>query len=79
MEKDRHSVRNLSRLRTPQHLTQPTISTTTATHVITSIPNFSIQEFTVTDVLWLDAVLDKPSPLRGGVFELAEKPGLDSI
>ena len=52
------------------------VSTIAAAHVMASVPNFFLQEFMVTDVPWRDQVLDKPLPVRNGVFELSDEPGL---
>jgi galactonate dehydratase len=52
------------------------ISTIAAAHVMASVPNFFLQEFMVTDVPWRDEVLNKPLPVRNGVFELSAEPGL---
>ena len=52
------------------------ISTIASAHVMASVPNFFLQEFMVTDVPWRDAVLDKPLPVRNGVFALSDDPGL---
>ncbi len=52
------------------------ISTIAAAHVMSSIPNFFLQEFMATDVPWRDAVLDKPLPIRQGFFELGDEAGL---
>jgi galactonate dehydratase len=52
------------------------ISTIASAHVMASVPNFFLQEFMVTDVPWRDQVLDKPLPIRNGVFELSDEPGL---
>ena len=52
------------------------VSTIAAAHVMASVPNFFLQEFMVTDVPWRDQVLDKPLPVRNGIFELSDEPGL---
>lgn len=52
------------------------ISTIASAHVMASVPNFFLQEFMVTDVPWRDTVLDKPLPVKNGVFALGHDPGL---
>jgi galactonate dehydratase len=52
------------------------ISTIAAAHVMASIPNFFYQEFMATDVAWRDACLSRPLPIREGVYELGDEPGL---
>ena len=52
------------------------VSTVAAAHTMASVPNFFMQEFVVTDVAWRDQVLDKPLPVRSGVFYLGDTPGL---
>ena len=52
------------------------ISTTAAAHVMASIPNFFYQEFMATDVTWRDACLTRALPIRDGVYELGDEPGL---
>jgi galactonate dehydratase len=52
------------------------ISTIAAAHVMASVPNFYLQEFMITDVPWRDTVLDKPLPVKNGVFALGDEPGL---
>jgi len=52
------------------------ISTIAAAHVMASVPNFFLQEYMFTDVAWRDTVLDKPLPVRDGIFHLGSEPGL---
>ena len=52
------------------------ISTIASAHVVAAIPNFFMQEFMMSDVAWRDRILDKPLPIREGVFHLGDAPGL---
>jgi galactonate dehydratase len=52
------------------------ISTIASAHVMAAIPNFFLQEFMVQDVPWRDEILDRPLPVRNGVFHLDDRPGL---
>lgn len=52
------------------------ISTIASAHTMASIPNFFYQEFMATDVAWRDLVLDRPLPIKDGVYLLGDEPGL---
>ncbi len=52
------------------------VSTIASAHVMAATPNFFLQEFMVQDVPWRDTVLDRPLPVRDGVFHLDDRPGL---
>lgn len=53
------------------------ISTIASAHVMAAVPNFFMQELIVCDVAWRDRILDKPLPIRDGVFHLGDAPGLE--
>lgn len=47
-----------------------------AAHVCSTLPNFSILEFTFGDAPWRAELLDPPEPIeRGGMLRLSERPG----
>jgi galactonate dehydratase len=52
------------------------LSTIAAAHTMATIPNFFYQEFMATDVPWRDTVIDKPLPIKNGVYTLSDEPGL---
>jgi galactonate dehydratase len=52
------------------------VSTIASAHVMAAIPNFFMQEFMLQDVPWRDSILDRPLPVRDGVFHLDDRPGL---
>lgn len=52
------------------------ISTIASAHVMATVPNFFLQEFMMTDVSWRDTILDKPLPIKNGLFHLGDEPGL---
>ncbi len=47
-----------------------------AAHVSVTLPNFQILEYSFGEVPWRAELIDPPEQLRGGVLEVAEKPGL---
>jgi galactonate dehydratase len=52
------------------------LSTIASAHVMATVPNFSRQEFMLTDVPWRDECLSHPLPIREGNFDLPNRPGL---
>lgn len=52
------------------------LSTIASAHVMATVPNFFRQEFMLADVPWRDECLSHPLPIREGVFELPDRPGL---
>jgi galactonate dehydratase len=48
----------------------------TAAHVIATIPNFNILEFSYGEVPWRAELIDPPEQIVGGALVLSERPGL---
>ncbi len=58
------------------HCPNGPICTIASAHVAATIPNFFRQEFMAKDVPWADGCLSSPLPVRNGVFDLPDRPGL---
>jgi galactonate dehydratase len=52
------------------------IGNVTAAHVIATIPNFNILEFSYGEVPWRAELIDPPEQITGGALLLSERPGL---
>jgi galactonate dehydratase len=52
------------------------IGNATAAHVIATIPNFNILEFSYGEVPWRAELIDPPEQITGGGLVLSERPGL---
>jgi galactonate dehydratase len=52
------------------------IGNVTAAHVIATIPNFNILEFSYGEVPWRAELIDPPEQIAGGALTLSERPGL---
>jgi galactonate dehydratase len=52
------------------------IGNITAAHVIATIPNFNILEFSYGEVPWRAELIDPPEQITGGALTLSERPGL---
>jgi galactonate dehydratase len=52
------------------------IGNVTAAHVIATIPNFNILEFSYGEVPWRAELVDPPEQITGGALLLSERPGL---
>jgi galactonate dehydratase len=52
------------------------IGNVTAAHVIATIPNFNILEFSYGEVPWRAELIDPPEQISGGALVLSAKPGL---
>jgi galactonate dehydratase len=48
----------------------------TAAHVIATIPNFNILEFSYGEVPWRAELIDPPEQVTTGALTLSERPGL---
>jgi len=59
----------------PHNMVGP-VATIASAHLCACVPNFLVLEYQLGDVPWIDELITRPVPIKGGHLELYDAPGL---